>query len=312
MDRLRELEVFVAVADAGGLARAGARLRISPPAVTRTVASLEARLGARLFHRTTRRLSLTEAGSRFLASARRLLAELAAAEREAVGEDAEPAGRLTVTASATFGRTTLAPIVRAFLRAQPRVTASLLLLDRVVDLVEEGVDVAVRIGRLPDSSLVARRVGEVRRVLVASPRYLAKHGRPTQPAQLRRHELIGFTGLMPTREWRFGEGRSALHVSVAPRLELNDATAAIAAAEAGEGITIAYSYMVVRALGRARLVTLLDAFMPPPVPVQLVYPPARLVAPKLRAFLDFVAPQLAASLTPPISGHGGRRRRQAS
>ena len=297
--------MFVAVADAGGLARAGVRLRISPPAVTRAVAALEARLGVRLFNRTTRSLRLTEAGGRFLVSTRRLLAELGAAEREAIGEDAEPAGRLTVTASATFGRTTLAPIVRAFLKEQPRVTASLLLLDRVVDLVEEGVDVAVRIGRLPDSSLVARRVGEVRRVLVASPRYLAKHGRPTQPAQLKRHELIGFTGLMPTREWRFGEGRAALHVVVSPRLELNDASAAIAAAEAGEGITVAYSYMVARALGPGRLVTLLDDFMPPPVPVQLVYPPARLVAPKLRAFLDFAAPRLAAGLAEAPS----RRRR---
>jgi len=170
------------------------------------------------------------------------------------------------------------------------------LLDRVVDLVEEGVDVAVRIASLPDSSLIARRVGEVRRLLVASPRYIAKHGRPTQPAQLKRHELIGFTGLMPTREWRFGEGRSAIHVGVAPRLELNDAGAAIAAAEAGEGITVAYSYMVARAIRRSRLATLLDDFMPPPVPVQLVYTHARLVGSKLRSFLDFAAPRLGAAL----------------
>ena len=312
MDRLHELEVFVAVADAGGLARAGARLRISPPAVTRAVASLEARLGARLFNRTTRRVSLTEAGARFLAHTRRLLGELGDAEREALGEDAEPAGRLSVTASATFGRATLAPIVRAFLAQQPRVTASLLLLDRVVDLVEEGIDVAVRIGQLPDSSLVARRVGEVRRVLVASPRYLARHGRPAAPAELKRHALIAFTGLMPTREWRFGEGRSAVHVGVAPRLEVNDASAAIAAAEAGEGITIALSYMVAAAVAGGRLATLLDGFMPPPAPVQLVYPHARLMAPKLRAFVDFAAPRLSAELakvaaTRPPARRAGRR-----
>ena len=296
MDRLRELEVFVAVAEAGGLARAGARLRISPPAVTRAVASLEERLGARLFNRTTRSLSLTEAGTRFLASVRRLLAELGDAEREALGERAEPSGHLSVTASVTFGRMTLAPVVRAFLKRQPRVTASLLLLDRVVDLVEEGIDIAVRIGQLPDSSLVARRVGEVRRVLVASPRYLAKHGRPAAPAELKRHAAIAFTGLMPNREWRFGTGRSAHHVTVAPRLELNDASAAIAAAEAGEGITVALSYMVAGALARGRLATVLDEFMPPPVPVQLVHPHARLVAPKLRAFFDFAAPRLSAAL----------------
>ena len=297
LDRLRELEVFVAVAEANGLARAGARLRISPPAVTRAVASLEKRLGARLFNRTTRSLSLTEAGARFLASTRRLLAELADAERDALGESAEPAGQLTVTASVSFGRMTLAPIVRSFLRQRPRVTASLLLLDRVVNLVEEGVDVALRIAQLPDSSLVARRVGEVRRVLVASPRYLAKQGRPVAPAELERHQLIAFTGLMPTREWRFGTGRSAVHVTVAPRLEINDASAAIAAAEAGEGISIALSYMVARAVASGRLVTLLDGFMPVAVPVQLVYPHARLVAPKLRAFLDFAAPRLSTALS---------------
>ncbi len=284
------------MAEAGGLARAGARLRISPPAVTRAVASLEERLGARLFNRTTRSLSLTEAGTRFLASTRRLLAELADAEREALGESADPTGQLTVTASVSFGRMTLAPILRSLLKQQQRVTASLLLLDRVVNLVEEGIDVAVRIAQLPDSSLIARRVGEVRRVLVASPRYLAKLGRPTEPAELKRHNLIAFTGLMPNREWRFGAGRSAVHVAVAPRLELNDAGAAIAAAEAGEGITLALSYMVARALGRGRLVSLLDDFMPPPVSVQLVYPHARLVAPKLRAFLDFAAPRLSAAL----------------
>jgi DNA-binding transcriptional LysR family regulator len=297
LDRLRELEVFVAVAEANGLARAGARLRISPPAVTRAVASLEKRLGARLFNRTTRSLSLTEAGTRFLASTRRLLAELADAERDALGESAKPAGQLTVTASVSFGRMTLAPIVRSFLRQQPRVTVSLLLLDRVVNLVEEGVDVALRIAQLPDSSLVARRVGEVRRVLVASPRYLAKQGWPVAPAELERHQLIAFTGLMPTREWRFGTGRSAVHVSVAPRLEINDASAAIAAAEAGEGISIALSYMVARAVASGRLVTLLDGFMPVAVPVQLVYPNARLVAPKLRAFLDFAVPRLSTALS---------------
>lgn len=307
MDRLHELEVFVAVADAGGLARAGARLRISPPAVTRAVASLEQRLGARLFNRTTRSLSLTEAGVRFLASTRRLLAEFGAAERDALGESAAPSGELNVTASVSFGRMTLAPIVRKFLTQQPQVSASLLLLDRIVNLVEEGIDVAVRIGQLPDSNLVSRRVGEVRRVLVASPRYLAKRGRPATPAQLKGHRLIAFTGLMPNREWRFGEGRSAVHVAVAPRLEINDASAAIAAAEAGEGITIALSYMVAPALARGRLETLLDAFMPQAVPVQLLYPHSQLVAPKLRAFVDFAAPRLSEALLE-VAGSARRTR----
>ncbi len=296
MDRVREMEIFVAVADARSFTRAGAGMRISPPAVTRAISSLEERLGARLFHRTTRSLSLTEAGSRFLENARRLLVELGAAEQEALGDTAAPSGHLVVTASVTFGRETLAPLVSVFVRSEPRVTASLLLVDRIVNLVEEGVDVGVRIGQLPDSSLVALRVGEVRRVLIASPRYLAKHGRPKLPADLARHALIAFTGLMPTREWRFGEGRAATRVLVAPRFEVNDAAAAIAAAEAGDGITIALSYMVAGAVAQGRLDTLLDAQMPPPVPVQLVHPHARLVAPKVRAFVDYAAPRLREAL----------------
>ncbi len=316
MDRLHQMEVFVAVAEAGSLARAGARLRISPPAVTRAVAALEERLGARLFNRTTRSLSLTEAGQRFLESARRLLSEIDSAEKDALGESATPSGHLTVTASVTFGRWVLAPVVGDFLREHSRVTASLLLLDRVVSLVDEGIDVAVRIGELPDSGLIARRVGEVRRVLVANPAYLTQHGRPKTPADLRRHALVAFTGLMPTREWRFGEGRGAAHVTVTPRLEVNDAAAAIAAAERGDGITVALSYMVARAVADGRLVTVLDAFMPPPVPVQLVHPHARLVAPKVRAFVDFAAPRLrdaldSVELLAPPPRRGARSRARA-
>lgn len=296
LDRLHQMEVFVAVAEAGSLARAGARLRISPPAVTRAVSALEERLGARLFNRTTRSLSLTDAGLRFLESARRLLAEVDTAEKEAVGESATPSGHLTLTASVIFGRSALAPVVCDFLREHARITASLLLLDRVVSLVEEGIDVAVRVGDLPDSGLMARRVGEVRRVLVASPAYLAKHGEPKTPADLKRHTLVAFTGLMSTREWRFGEGRRATHVNVTPWLAVNDATTSIAASEAGNGITVALSYMVARAIADRRLATVLDAFMPPPVPVQLVYPHGRLLAPKVRAFVDFAAPRLRAAL----------------
>lgn len=308
MDRLHELEVFVAVADAGSLARAGARLRISPPAVTRAVSSLEARLGARLLVRTTRSLRLTEAGTRFLDSARRLLAELEVAERGAAGEDAAPAGHLTITGSVTFGRSALAPVTAAFLREHPRITAALLLVDRAVNLVEEGVDVAVRIGDLPDSTLVARRVGEVRKVLVASPAYLARHGEPTAPADLRRHAIIAFTGLMPGREWRYVDGAATGHVTLEPRLEVNDATAAIEAAEAGDGITVAGSYMVAERIAAGRLVPVLLRYAQPPVAVQLVHAQQRLVAPKIRAFVEFAAPRLAEALRrlPPIEVPDGR------
>jgi len=296
MDRLHEMKVFVAVAVAGSFAKAGTRLRISPPAVTRAISSLEDRLGARLFNRTTRSLSLTEAGARFLESARRLLTDLDVAEKSAAGETAVPHGHLTVTASVTFGRSALAPIVCAFLAAHPRITVSILLLDRIANLVEEGIDVAVRIGELPDSSLVARRVGEVRRVLVASPGYVAKRGQPEAPADLKLHSIIAFTGLMPNREWRFVDRRGPNHVSFTPRLEINDAVAAIGAVEMGDGITIALSYMVAQQIREGRLVPVLDQFSPPPAPVHIVYPQGRLVAPKVRAFVDFARPRLRAAL----------------
>jgi DNA-binding transcriptional LysR family regulator len=292
VDRLHEMEVFVAVADARSFAKAGTRLRISPPAVTRAVSALEQRLGARLFNRTTRSLSLTEAGHRYLESTRRLLAEIDAAEREAVGESAMAAGHLTVTASVTFGRSALAPVMSAFLRHHPKVTASLMLIDRVVNLVEEGIDVAVRIGQLPDSNLVARRVGEVQRVLVASPDYVQKYGDPASPADLKLHSIIAFSGLMPNREWRYVDGRTSAHVALQPRFEINDAPTALSAAEAGDGITIALSYMVAEKIADGRLMPVLGRYTPPAVPVQLVYPQSRFIAPKVRAFVDFAAPRL--------------------
>ena len=296
MDRLHELEVFVAVADAGSFAKAGTRLRLSPPAVTRAISALEDRLGARVFNRTTRSLTITDVGQRFLESARRILTDLDCAEHEAVGETAVPNGHLTLTASVTFGRSALAPVVCAFLSQHPRVTMSVLLLDRIANLVEEGIDLAVRIGPLPDSNLVAKKIGTVRRILVASPDYLARRGVPQTPADLRHHSMIAFTGLMPNREWRFLDGKKGNSVSFVPRLEINDAAASIAAAEMGDGITVALSYMVAEQIRDGRLASILDNFTPPPVPVHLVYPQSRLVSSKLRAFIDFASPRLRATL----------------
>jgi DNA-binding transcriptional LysR family regulator len=296
MDRLHEIEVFVAVADAGSFARAGRRLRLSPPAVTRAIAALEDRLGARVFNRTTRSLTITDAGQRFLESARRVLADLDAAEKEAIGESTTPQGHLTVTASVTFGRTALTPVVCGFLAEHSRVTASVLLLDRVANLVEEGIDIAVRIAHLPDSSLIAKRIGTVHRMLVASPDYLARCGAPASPADLRRHSVIAFTGLMPNREWRFVNERKPGSVNLSPRFEVNDAVTALQAAEMGHGITTALSYMVSDQLRDKRLVPVLDGFALPPQPVHLVYPHARHIAPKIRAFIDFAAPRLTSAL----------------
>ncbi|HRK68703.1 MAG TPA: LysR family transcriptional regulator [Hyphomonas sp.] len=296
MDRLREMEVLVAVADAGSFARAGQRLHMSPPAVTRAISALESRLGTRVFNRTTRQHAITEAGQRFLDNARRILAEVEAAERDAAGEMATPRGHLTITAPATFGRLALTPVVCAFLNKYPGVTASVLLLDRVTNLIEEGIDAAVRIGVLPDSGMVARNIGSVRRVLVASPAYLERRGTPKEPADLKRHSMISFSGLMPGREWRFHGQAGGKSVSLQARLEINDAIAAMAAAEAGDGIAVAFSYMASEKVRQGALVPVLDAFAPPPVPVSLIHPESRLVLPRVRAFMDLAAPQLRKTL----------------
>ncbi len=296
MDRLREMELFVAVVDAGGLANGGRRLGMSAPAVSRGLASLEERLGVRLLQRTTRSISLTDAGARYLESTRRLLEELSLAEQDAAGEAEAPRGHLNITASVAFGRTALPPVLRSFLAAYPDITASVLLLDRIVHLVEEGVDIAVRIGELADSSMVARRVGNVRRMLFASPAYLTRRGIPQRPVDLRNHDVIAFTGLMPQREWRHVVNGASRAVTVRPRLEINDAMTCIDAASQGEGITIALTYMVADALRAGTLVPVLEAFAPPAVPVHLVHSDARLTAPKLRAFLDHAAPRLQRQL----------------
>lgn len=296
MDRLRALEIFAAVADLGNFSKAANKLRVSAPAVTRAVAGLEERLGTRLLNRTTRSLSLTEAGVHFLDSAKRILADLDAAEKIAAGDAAMPTGHLTMTAPVTFGRMHGTPVLLEFLRAHPKVTASLRLLDRIVSLTEEGIDAAIRIGELPDSSLMMRTVGEVQRVVVASPAYIAARGEPDKPADLRRFEILAFPGANPAREWRFRDGKRTMAVSIAPRLEVNDAAAAIAGAALGEGITQAFTYMVAPMLAEGRLKLILDEYALPPVPVQIVYPEGRLIAAKLRAFIDFAAPRLSHAL----------------
>lgn len=292
MDRLLQMEVFAAINDSGSFAQAANRLRISPPAVTRAMNALEDRLGVQLLTRTTRRLSLTEAGARFLEDSRRLLSEIEAAEREASGEAGAAQGHLSISASVTFGRMILAPIVREFLNAHPRITVSLIAMDRVVNLIEEGIDVAVRIGNLPDSNLIARRVGDVRRLFVASPDYLQRRGHPSEPADLKLHSIIGFTGIMPSHDWHFRKGAHRGHVTLNPRLEVNDAATAITAAMAGEGITMALSYMVAKQVRAGELVPLIADFLPPAEPINLIYPQSKLVVPKLRAFLDFSSQRL--------------------
>ncbi|WP_144184416.1 LysR family transcriptional regulator [Elioraea rosea] len=292
MDRLNALTLFVAVAEEGGLAAAGRRLGLAPPSVTRVIAELEQHLGVRLFLRTTRRVTLTDAGAALLPRARAVITAMAEAEAEAAGAAITPQGMLRLTGPVTFGRMHLAGIVAAFLRAEPRVTASLLLADRVVDLVEEGLDLALRIGALPDSSLLTRKVGQTQRVLAASPSYLARRGVPDTPSALTVHDMIGFSALPDPLEWRWGRARADA-VMLTPRLSVNDAGAAIAAAEAGEGIVPAFCYMLAPAIASGRLVPVLGAFSPPAVPAHLVQTAGRFPPARVSAFIGFAAPRIA-------------------
>lgn len=290
MDRLDELAVFVAVLEAGGLAAAARKLRRSPPAVTRTLNALEIRVGVRLVERTTRKVAPTEAGRRLADEARGVLAAYEEAVRREEGGPLQ--GTLTVTAPVVFGRRHMTPVVMAFLDAHPQVSVELVLNDRNVDLIDTGVDVALRIGALADSSLVARKVGEVRRVLVASPDYLARRGTPVAPADLAGHDTIHTVAMGGAPEWRLGGVRPTT-VRLAPRLTVNEVEATLAAVRAGHGIGRALSYQVAEDLASGRLVRLLEPYEPEALPVQLLSSSVRLAPAKTRAFLDHAAARLA-------------------
>ena len=284
MDHLQAIEMFVAVAGEGGFAAAARKLRISPPAVTRGIAALEARLGTALFHRSTRAVALTDAGSVFLGEARRLLAGLAEAERAVRGVQAEPSGQLFLTAPVMFGRLHVLPVVDVLLTGHHDLAVRMMLIDRNVRIVEEGIDVAVRIGSLADSSLKAVRVGAVRQVLVASPAYIARRGAPTTLAELAAHDVIGMEGPRTANEWSFASGR--WRAERRPRLIVNTVDATLAAAEAGRGIANLLSYQVADALDGGRLVSLLPDEAPPPLPVHLLFEPLRAALPSVRLFVD--------------------------
>lgn len=292
MDRLESMQAFVAVADEGGFARAGRRLSLSPPAVTRAIGTLERRLGAPLFHRTTRRVRLTDAGTRFLVDCRRILAELEAAEAAAAGEHAELRGQIGITASVLFGRMYVASLLFDFLAQHPRVTARTLFVDRIADLIDEGLDVAVRIAQLPDSAMHAVPVGSVRRVVCASPVFLAAHGEPRTPADLARYASIAFSiGGEAPEPWGFASGES-----VRPRSQLlvNSNDVAIAGAVAGHGLARVLSYQIAPQLRAGALRLVLEDFEPAPVPVSLVTLEGRRAAPRVRRFLDFAVERLRA------------------
>ena len=299
MDRIDAMKVFVAALDEGSLAGAARRLGRSPAAVSRAITFLEDHVGAELLHRTTRSLKLSEAGERYATACRRVLTDLEEADIAAAGERTAPRGQLTITAPVMAGDEILRPIVDAFLDEFPAVSVRLLLLDRPVNLIDEGIDLALRIAHLADSTLVAIRVGEVRRVVVAAPRYLAQHPVIEEPADLAKHQIVAMThfGL---DSWSFppSEGSSVPRaVQFAPRFVVNTIRAAVASSVGGRGVTRMFSYHVADQLRDGSLRILLAKDEHQPLPVHLIAPHGRLQVPKVRAFADFAAPRLKTHFT---------------
>ena len=295
MDRFRQLDAFVAVAEHGGFSAAAKHLNLSPPSVTRLIAALEARLDARLFVRTTRHVSLTETGRRLFADATRVLADLDTIEGVAAGAKSVPQGVLRVTAPVEFGHRFIAPILRDFIDAHPKVSARAVFNDHVVNIYEEGLDVAVRIGQLPDSSLRSLRVGAVRSMIVAAPEYLAKHNAPNHPKDLAEHRILVSTDAETPVTWSFFTEAQRYAVTVRPAFMSNTINATLDGALAGWGITRALSYQVFDAVERGTLVELLPGFDDRRLPVHLLYPEDRAQAAKNRAFIDFAADALRAN-----------------
>jgi DNA-binding transcriptional LysR family regulator len=288
MDRIDAMQVFVAVADLQGFAPAARKLGMSPSGVTRLIAALEDRLGARLLQRTTRSVTLTDVGARYLERARRILADVEEAEGSAQVERTRPSGRLVVSAPVGFGRLHVSPVMSAYLTRFPEVSGELRLSDRMINLVEDGVDLAIRIGHLADSSLVARHVGEMRRIVVASSAYLERRGEPKTPNAIASHETIQFGAMTASPEWRFVEAGREIRVACTPRFATNSADAAIQYAEHGGGLTRVLAYQAAEAVKAGRLKVVLAKFEQPPLPIHIVYPTSRLLSAKVRAFIDVV------------------------
>jgi DNA-binding transcriptional LysR family regulator len=288
MDRIDAMQAFVAVADLRGFAPAARKLGMSPSGVTRLVAALEDRLGARLLQRTTRSVTLTDAGTRYLVRARRILADVEEAEGSTQDERTRPSGRLAVSAPVGFGRLHVSPVMSAYLTRFPEVSGELRLSDRMINLVEEGVDLAVRIGHLPDSSLVARHVGEMRRIVVASNNYLKQRGEPATPEAIASHQTIQFGAISASADWRFVRDDREIRVTSAPRFSTNSADAAIQYAEQDGGLTRVLAYQAADAIRGGRLRIVLAKFEPPPLPIHIVYPTSRLLSAKVRTFIDLV------------------------
>ncbi len=298
MDRIDAMKVFVTAVDEGSLAGAARRLKRSATAVSRALAFLEVHAGAELLHRTTRSIRLSEAGERYVAACRRLLTDLEEADMLAAGERSAPRGMLTISAPPVSGEELLRPILDDFLDLHPAVSVRLLLLDRPVNLVDEGVDIALRVGNLPDSALISVHLGgDIRRVVVAAPRYLAAHPRINEPADLARHQIVSFTNF-GLDSWSFTPAAGSTiprTVHFAPRFTVNTVRAAVASTLAGRGLTRLYSYHVAEHVRDGRLQIVLSDAEHKPLPVHLLAPHGRMPVPKVRAFVDFATPRLRAA-----------------
>ncbi|RFB96795.1 LysR family transcriptional regulator [Rhizobium leguminosarum bv. trifolii] len=299
MDRLDAMTVLLAVVEQGSLSAASRHLRTPLATVSRKISELEAHLNARLLQRSNRKVTLTEAGRSYVEAAREILDRVEEAERAAAGEYSAPKGALTMTAPIVFGRLHVLPVVVDFLKAYPDINLRLMLSDRLSNLVEDHIDVALRIGNLPDSNLIAVRLGAIRRTAYASPDYLGRHVTPPHPADLSAHDCITFESMASTLSWTFTEGKRDLTVPIRSRLAVNTAEAAVDAAVAGLGITRVLSYQAAPAETAGLLTPLLVDFEPPPAPVHLVYPAQGMVPLKLRALIDFATPRLRATLNKP-------------
>lgn len=291
-DRLDAMSVLLSAVDAGSLSAASRQLRLPLATVSRKVSELETHLGTRLFQRSGRGLILTETGHAYVAACRRILEDVAEAERAASGEFSTPKGNLTITAPIVFGRLHVLPVIGEFLKVHPLIDVKLTQSDRIADLPEEHIDIALRIGKLPDSGLVARHIGSIRRVICASPVYLAERGTPLEPYDLQGHDCISFQSLMSATVWSFRSEKSEYSTPIHARLIVNTAEAAIDAAAADLGLARVLSYQVRDHVLQGKLVTVLDSSENDPWPVSLLYPSRGLMPLKVRAFLDFATPQL--------------------
>jgi DNA-binding transcriptional LysR family regulator len=288
MDRIDAMQAFAAVADLQGFAPAARKLGLSPSGVTRLIAALEDHLGARLLQRTTRSVTLTDVGARYLERIRRILADVEETEGSVQDERTRPSGRLVVSAPVGFGRLHVSPVMSAYLTRYPEVSGELRLSDRMINLVEDGVDLAVRIGHLADSTLVARHVGEMRRIVVASDGYLKQRGEPKTPEAIASHLTIQFGAMVASPEWHFVQDGREVRVACTPRFTTNSADAAIQYAEQGGGLTRVLAYQAAEAIKAGRLRIVLEKFEQPPLPIHVVYPTSRLLSAKVRTFIDLV------------------------